>query len=237
MISISSRRKSNSHLGQFLEHSAEDYRHDYHSQSGRSKVVYTPLDTLGFSYEPAQGIDSYVGYIKNDSITFSFDFGWYTNDGIPSESELKYHLVRNRQGGLNLCDLGNISDQKILNNLEIVQVSSKDSLYAIPTIDVIYHDTYCLIDRVLWGSDLKYHEEYIFEELDTLGFHTKIYYPKAGTVHKKVGLFVSSELTVDPCAGCNQLGISSYEFEQNNCAIMLQYLRAARDAHLVDNGR
>lgn len=35
----------------------------------------------GFEYRQIQGIDSYIGEITNDSISISFDHGWYTNSG------------------------------------------------------------------------------------------------------------------------------------------------------------
>ena len=198
------------------------------------KNVYTPLEALVFAYEMAQGIDSYVGHIKNDSIKFSFDFGWHANSGIPSKKELKYRIISNKASGLDECGFRENSDRELLNDLQVVWVNEPDTLISRPTVDVIYHDTYCVLDRVFWGSDLVYHEEYEFEELDTLGFYTKIYFPEIGSANNKIGLFIGPELSLSVTMS-NQLGIYSYDYAHNNKSIMLQYLRAARDAFLAEN--
>ena len=68
------------------------------------------------------------------------------------------------------------------------------------------------------------------------GFHTKIYYPNDDATHDKIGLFVGPELSFDPGVD-NELGITSFDFTQDNREIMLEYLRAARDKYLSDNRR
>ena len=143
--SLSSCNKQTRELGHFGDHDV--YQHDGASYN---RVVYEPFDTLGFSHQPARGIDSYVGRIKNDSISFSFDFGWYNNDGVPSERELKYAVINkmHRPNRKDECGLSHISKQKLLEDMQIVQVKA-DTLFSAIVIDVMYHDTYCILDLSL----------------------------------------------------------------------------------------
>jgi hypothetical protein len=46
----------------------------------------------GWSYEPRQGIDSFVGAFSGEGVTLSFDYGWYSGDPEdPSDATQRVH--------------------------------------------------------------------------------------------------------------------------------------------------
>lgn len=45
---------------------------------------------IGYELKEGQGYDSYVGKVTNEKITFSFDYGWYSDSGPTSNYQYNF---------------------------------------------------------------------------------------------------------------------------------------------------
>lgn len=60
----------------------------WHSvDTGSFSVLLPP----GWTYEPNQGIDSFIGDFVGDGVTLHFDYGWYSNS-LPYDDDPNYHV-------------------------------------------------------------------------------------------------------------------------------------------------
>jgi hypothetical protein len=60
----------------------------WHSvDTGPFSVLLPP----GWTYEPDQGIDSFIGTFAGDGMRLRFDYGWYSNS-LPHDNDPAYHV-------------------------------------------------------------------------------------------------------------------------------------------------
>lgn len=143
-------------------------------------------------YEPLirQGMDSYIGTVQKDQISFSYDYGMYSEIGPLSKIDFK-NFVTNEYGMKSLkssCDIGKFDDNKIRKAIKVDSLFQSTSNLENSKTKVIIRlsleDVICDYETSSFRSkDVEEFYHYQFIEKEDKGVISKIFYPKVDSLN------------------------------------------------------
>ncbi len=172
-------------------------KYDPHHSSYKQKS-YAPYIPSGYELVVNRGIDSYVGEVKNDQITFDFDYGMYSDSGPTSMLSLK-NMITSEFALKSLkpsCGVDSLRDKKVRKGLQIdsVYYSSSDPKSSVKKVivELTIEDVLCEFET----KSLQYMVEDIYQnnfiEREKKGFALKIFYPKSDSLNY-AGIYITKK--------------------------------------------
>lgn len=181
----------------------------------------------GYEFEEQKGIDSFVGKISNSEVTFSFDYGWYsdntpltlkevfTNNLYKFEEEIlrqsghKYRRRNSTHEVLNINSIKKLDTEKYLASFDLQGTK----------MEIVFSPS-----ELGQGKEF---DKFEFIISDSHEFYQKIYFPKSISQNSRVGIY-TQELKHNKSDSPNKLAFSTTDTTIENFEEILEILKTIR---------